>query len=425
MEIEWWGIIVLILVGAGVGFAGHWLQARLKMQSASHKSELLVQNAQSKVDVLLRDAKIEAQEEVLKARNSFEEENKTRRAELKVLEEKIDSKEQNLDRKVSMLDRKEENIDKKLEDIEKSKDALVEQKKDLDQLIQDERDQIQQVADMSEEEARQTLMDRLEESLKGESASLIKHAQEEAHAVAEKEARKIITLAIERYAAEQVNEITTSTVPLPNDEMKGRIIGKEGRNIRSLESLTGVNILIDDTPEVVVVSGFDPLRREVARQSLERLILDGRIHPARIEEIVIKVQEELDESIRNAGEAAIYELGLRNVAPELVKTLGRLNYRYSYSQNILKHSLEMAHLMGMMASELGLDESIARRAGIFHDIGKALTHEVEGGHALIGADLIKKHGEDQVVVNAVAAHHGDVEPESLYATLVIAADAIT
>ena len=232
-------------------------------------------------------------------------------------------------------------------------------------------------------------------------------------------------MAIERYAADQVNEITTCTVHLPNDEMKGRIIGREGRNIRSLEAATGVNILIDDTPEVVVISGFDPLRREVARITLERLINDGRIHPGRIEEVVEKVQEEIDETIRQAGEAAIYELGLQGVAPELVRTIGKLKYRTSYSQNVLQHSIEMGHLMGNMASELGLNPIIARRIGLFHDIGKALTHEVEGSHAIIGADLIKRHGEEQLVVNAVAAHHHEVEQESAYAILATAADAMT
>jgi ribonuclease Y len=268
-------------------------------------------------------------------------------------------------------------------------------------------------------------MQQLEQDLQSESGNLIRRIQEDTKDRAEREARRIITMAIERYAGDQVNEMTTSTVTLPSDDMKGRIIGREGRNIRSFEAATGVNILIDDTPEVVVISGFDPLRREIARIALERLIEDGRIHPARIEEVVDKVQAEVEETIRHAGEEAIYDLGLQGVAPELVRTLGRLKFRHSYGQNVLKHSIEMGHLMGTMASELRLDSAQAKRIGLFHDIGKALDHKVEGGHAIIGADLLKRHGESAVVYNAVAAHHGEVEPESLYANLTIAADAIT
>jgi ribonuclease Y len=278
---------------------------------------------------------------------------------------------------------------------------------------------------MSQEQARQTLMQQLEDEVQNEAGALIRRIQEETKETADRQAREIITTAIERYAAAQATEITTCTVTLPNDEMKGRIIGREGRNIRALEAATGVDILIDDTPEVVVISGFDPLRREVARVSLERLISDGRIQPARIEEVVGKVQEEIDETIRAAGEHAIYELGLQGVDPELVRTLGRLKYRHSFAQNVLQHSVEMGHLMGMMASDLGLDPAIAKRVGLFHDLGKAVDHQVEGNHAIIGADMLRKHGEAPVVYNAVASHHHEVEGESPYAALAAAADAIT
>jgi ribonuclease Y len=284
---------------------------------------------------------------------------------------------------------------------------------------------LQQVASMTEEQARRTLKAEVEADLVHDASSMIRRIQEDARANAEKQARDIIATAIERYAADQVSEVTTCTVSLPNEEMKGRIIGREGRNIRSLEAATGINILIDDTPEVAVISGFDPLRREVARVALENLINDGRIHPARIEEVVRKVQTEIDETIRESGEDALYELKLRGLAPDITRTLGRLKYRHSYGQNVLAHSIEMAHVMGMMASELGLDPAIARRIGLLHDIGKALDHTIEGSHAIIGADLIRKHGESATVVNAVAAHHNDVEPESVYAVLTKAADAIT
>lgn len=278
---------------------------------------------------------------------------------------------------------------------------------------------------MSQEEARKILMQQLETELKTEAGTLIRRCHEEARQTAEREARDIIITAIERYATDQINEVTTSTVALPNEDMKGRIIGREGRNIRALEAATGVNILIDDTPEVVVISGFDPLRREVARLSLEQLMTDGRIHPARIEEVVAKVKEEVDDTIRKAGEEALYGLGIQKVSPELVRTLGRLKFRHSFSQNVLQHSIEMANLMGLMAGELDLDQSIAKRVGIFHDIGKALDHQIEGGHAVIGADLLKRHGEAAVVYNAVAAHHAEVQAESPYAHLATAADAIT
>ena len=278
---------------------------------------------------------------------------------------------------------------------------------------------------MTQDEAKKTLLERMEKEVHAEIGGLIRRLQQNAKDSAEKEAKKIITLAIQRYASSHTSDIVSSTVALPSDDMKGRIIGRDGRNIRALESATGISVLIDDTPEAVVLSGFDPVRREIAKQSLERLISDGRIHPARIEEVVEKTRDELEESIRAVGEETVYLVGLQGVEPDLVRTLGRLKYRTSYSQNILQHSIEVCHFMEMMAGELGLDNTIAKRVGLFHDIGKAVDHEIEGGHALIGADMLKRFGEPQEVVNAVASHHEEVPPESLYAVLCSAADAMS
>jgi ribonucrease Y len=417
--------LIAALAGLGVGYAVHSVVSRLRTRAAERNAKQLLDDAKRDAEVTRKEAQLQARDELIRVREQFEVESKSRRQELIALEERMTQRETNLDRKVSMLDKKEQSIDQKVAELEAQRAALAAREQELAGVVEQQRTKLQEVGALSRDEARQILMRQIEEELRGETGALIRHIQEQAKADAEKDARKIITMAIERYAGDQVNEMTTTTVTLPNEEMKGRIIGREGRNIRSLEAATGVNILIDDTPEVVVISGFDPLRREIARQSLERLISDGRIQPARIEEIVAKVQQEVSETVRAAGEAAIYELGIQGVSPELVRTVGRLKFRHSYGQNVLRHSIEMAHLMGMMASELGLEPVVARRIGLFHDIGKALDHAVEGSHAIIGADLLKRHGEQPVVYNAVAAHHKEVEGESLYAHLCIAADAIT
>lgn len=424
-EFAWWLPVTLTMVGMIVGAAAHYGFNRLSLAHARQNAELIIETARRDAEGILKDAHLTAKDVVLQAREAFEEENLSRRKDLKTLDERITQRENNLERKIGLLDRKEQSIDTKLQAIDAKKTEADHLSREAQDLITRVRDRLQEVSNMSEEAARAQLLEEVETEITSETNTLIRRKQNEAKEQAEKRAREIITHAVERYAADQVHEITTASVHLPSDDMKGRIIGKEGRNIRSLEAVTGMNILIDDTPETVVISGFDPIRREVARQALERLIADGRIHPARIEEVVAQVQEEMDETIRKAGEDAIYELNIRDVAPEVVRTLGRLQFRFSYSQNILQHSKEMAHVMGMMASELGLDEEVAKRCGLFHDIGKALTHEVEGGHATIGADLLRRHGEDPVVVNAVAAHHDDVEMESLYAVLVKAGDAMT
>lgn len=413
------------LLAVGAGYGAHAIRVRLRTTATERNARQLMADAKRESEAIRREAKLHAKDEHIKMREKFEEETRARRQEIMAYEERVTLRESNLDRKLAMLDKKEHALDEKIQGLEVKRDELDAKNGELARLMEEERKKIQEVGSLSEEQARQIIMARLEEDLRSEAGGLIRRIHEETRENAEREARRLITMAVERYAADQVNDITTSTVTLPSDEMKGRIIGKEGRNIRSLEAATGVNFMIDDTPEVVVISGFDPLRREIARISLERLIQDGRINPARIEEVVTKVQSEVDETVREAGEAAIYELGLRSVAPEVVRTLGRLKFRHSYSQNVLRHSVEVGHLMGVMAGELGLDVSMARRIGLFHDIGKALDHQLEGSHALIGADLLKRNGEAPLVYNAVAAHHGEVEGESIYAPLTTAADAMT
>lgn len=411
--------------GIAVGYGAHAVKTRLKTAYALRNAKQVMEDAQRESAALLREAKLQAKDELIKIREKFEHDSQVRRQELAAYEERVIQRESTLDRKLEMLDKKESGVDEKLLRIDAKQEQLQERARELDQLLEEEKARLHEVAQLPPEEARQQLMEKLEDELQGEAGSLIRRRHDEAEKSAEDDARRIITMAIERYAADQVNDITTSTVTLPNDEMKGRIIGKEGRNIRSLEAETGVNLLIDDTPEVVVISGFDPVRREIARLALEQLISDGRINPARIEEVVSKVKAELDEITQKAGEDAIYDLGLRGVAPEVVRTLGRLKFRNSFSQNVLQHSIEVGHLMGNMAGELGLDIQLARRIGLFHDIGKALDHEVEGGHATIGGDLLRRHGEAAIICNAVAAHHHDVEGESIYVPLLIAADAMT
>ncbi|MDZ4197698.1 MAG: ribonuclease Y, partial [Kiritimatiellia bacterium] len=376
-------------------------------------------------DQIRKDADLVARETVMTAREAFEKECQSRRQTLESLETRIAQREENLDRRVSLLDRKEEKLDEGLAKIETDQAALEARGLETDRAQEAVRMKLQEVAALTREEARRIVIERIEEETRADSVQLIRKIQETARRDAEAKAREIITTAIERFASDQVSHVTTCTVSIPSDDMKGRIIGKEGRNIRALENETGCNILIDDTPGVVVVSGFDPYRREIARRTVEKLVADGRIQPARIEDIVAEVRSELDSIIARAGEDALSELRLTGAAPDLVRTLGRLKFRHSFSQNVLQHSVEMGHLMGMMASDLGLDPAIARRVGLFHDIGKALDHSIEGGHALIGADLLKRCGESAVVVHAVAAHHHDVHTDSAYAALASAADAIT
>ena len=350
---------------------------------------------------------------------------RNRRAELQELENRLLAREELLSRRLEQIEKRELVIAQRQDEVQAGQDALALRRQQLDREAVEHQALLHKLAGLTAEEARREVLQRQEREARADAAAITRRLQEEARAGAEREARRLITMAVQRYAAPHASEMMTCAVPLPGEDAKGRIIGRDGRNIRAFEAVTGVNILIDDTPELVVISGFDPIRREIARLALVLLVADGRIHPARIEEVVSRVQQEMDAAIREQGEQAVYDARLMGVAPELFSSLGRLKFRTSFSQNVLQHSLEVAHLMGAMASELGLDAAIARRIGLFHDIGKSIDHQVEGAHAAIGADLLRRWQEDPVVVEAVAAHHGEVEAHSLYAALCSAADAIS
>ena len=414
------GIGFLIL-----GFFFHAYLSKTNAIAASKRSKSILAEAKRDADVTRREAKVQAKDAVLRARENSEKETARQRKDILDLEKRIVEREKSLSGKLDMLSTKELQLSGRLTEVHDQKDALKEKQTQLQSLIQKETQRIEEVASLSKDEARKAIMGRMEDELKSEAGGLIRHVQKNAKEEAEKTAREIIATAIQRYAAETVCDITTSSVALESDDVKGRIIGREGRNIKSFEAVTGVNVLVDETPEIVILSCFDPIRREVARVALEQLIEDGRIHPVRIEETVAKVRKEIDVSIRKAGEEALFNLGITGVAPELMHTLGKLKFRTSYKQNVLDHSIETAHLMAMMATEMGLDAKLAKRIGIFHDIGKAIDHEAEGGHAVIGANLMRKHGEERIVYNAVGSHHDDMERESVYATLCDAADAMT
>ena len=417
--------ILACVIGVGVGYAIRFVLSKYAADSSEKHASQLVSDAKREASTIVKEGKIEAKADIIKAREDFEKSTESRRAELAKIEERGQVREQNLDRKVAMIDKKEDLLEAKLTSCETRSAELEASRQEVVKLVEEQHAKLQSLAAMSKEEARTQILDTVEKEMHGEIGGLIRRMQEQARSTSEREAHNIIAQAIQRFASSHASEMMASSVALPSDDIKGRIIGREGRNIRALEAATGVNILIDDTPEAVVISGFDPVRREIAKLALESLIVDGRIHPARIEEVVESVQESMEETIRKAGEEAVYAAGIQDVAPELTRKLGRLKYRTSYTQNVLNHSLEVAQLMGVMAGELGLDVSIAKRVGLFHDIGKALDHEVEGGHAIIGADLLKRHGESILVVNAVAAHHEEVPAESLYAHLCAAADAIS
>ena len=431
------GAISGIAIGAAVVSAvlailGYRLYSQNKIGVAKREAARIIEEANLEAKDIRKDGLLEAKEQQNKMRSEFEKETKERRAEWQRIENRLAQKEMALEKKEDSIDKKEQTLDRKLEDLEKSQKALEENKerlKNIEQELNVARENIQKelerVAGMTKEEASAELKDALLEGVKKRASAEAKQLIQDARDNATKEAQNIVGLAIQRCAADHATENTVSVVALPSDEMKGRIIGRMGRNIRALESATGVDLIIDDTPDVITLSSFDPVRREVARLTLEKLIADGRIHPARIEEIADKIRKEVEAGIKEAGEEAVFELGIHGVHPEIIKTLGRLKYRTSYGQNVLKHSMEVARLASLMAQELGIDPKIAKRAGLLHDIGKAVDHEVEGTHIQIGVDLAKKYRENGDVIHAIAAHHNDVEPETIAAVLVQAADAIS
>ena len=389
-----------------------------KIGSAEEKSREIIDEALKTAETKKREALLEAKEESLKTKNELEKETRERRAELQRYERRVLSKEENLDKKSDPMEKREAGLAAREE-------ALNKRNAEVESLYEKGIQELEKISGLTSEQAKEYLLKSVEDDVKHDTAKLIKELDNKAKEEADKKAREYVVTAIQRCAADHVAETTVSVVQLPNDEMKGRIIGREGRNIRTLETLTGVELIIDDTPEAVVLSGFDPVRREVARIALERLIVDGRIHPARIEEMVEKAQKEVETNMREEGEAAALEVGIHGLHPELIRLLGKLKYRTSYGQNALKHSIEVAQLSGLLAGEIGLDVRMAKRAGLLHDIGKAVDHEMEGSHIQLGAELCKKYKEPAVVLNTVESHHGDVEPQSLIACIVQAADTIS
>jgi ribonuclease Y len=421
--------IPLGMIGLLFGFAiAYWVKGRVlsqKLQEAEKEATRIVAESKHKAESFLKEAEVERKDKLFKMKSEFDHETKETSAELKKRETRLVQKEEALDRKTEHLEQRDQELTRRERNTLKREQGIETKEQEIQALIDEQKNQLERICGLTAEQAKDLLIRAMENEARFEAAKLAKRIENEAKETADRSAKKILATAIQRYAADYVAERTVSVVPLPNDEMKGRIIGREGRNIRALEAATGIDLIIDDTPEAVILSGFNPVRREVARLSLMRLISDGRIHPARIEDVVKKVGLEVDQTIKEAGEQAAFDLGVHGMHVELVRFIGRLKFRTSYSQNVLQHSIEVGFLSGIMASELGLNTKLARRMGLLHDIGKAIDHEVEGPHALIGSKLAKKHGENPKVVHAIAAHHEDVPPNSVYALLVQAADGLS
>jgi ribonuclease Y len=414
-----------ILIGIILTAIGSRIMGSRHMSKARREAAQAISDAEREAATILKEAQTELKEQRIELRAEVEREAREQRRELVTLEKRILAKEESVDKRVELLEAKSAEVSAKERDLSKREQALAGRQEEIERIIQQQRAKLESVSGMSAEQARRELFTQLENEVRRDTALRLKRIEDELVENSEKRAQWVISQAIQRCAADHVAESTVSVVDLPNDEMKGRIIGREGRNIRALESVTGINIIIDDTPEAVILSGFDPIRREVARIALERLIQDGRIHPARIEEVVAKVQEEMNTTVKELGEAACLETGVHGLHPEIVKLLGRLNYRTSYGQNVLRHAQEVCHLAGMMAAELGLNVQEAKRAALIHDIGKAVTHEVEGSHAVIGADFARRYGESPNIANSIGAHHNEQEKTSVIAVLVQAADALS
>ena len=411
-------ILISLAIGIPVGMVIRKKIAESKIEGAEQEAKRLVELAKIEAENLRKEEIIKAKEEIMNARNELDQEIKERRGEVQKQESRIIQKEEN-------LEKRSENFEKKERELEREERELKNKEKEIEDIKAEQAEVLQKVAGLTKEEAKKQLLNSVEQEITAEKAALIRDLEQKAKEEAKKNAKETISYAIQKCAADHSAETTVSIVPLPSDDIKGRIIGREGRNIRALETLTGIDLIIDDTPEAVILSGFDPLRREVARIALEKLIDDGRIHPAKIEEMVEKAKEEIDATIKEEGERAVLETGVIGLHPDLVRLIGKLKYRTSYGQNVLNHSIEVSNLARIMAEELGLDPKRARRAGLLHDIGKALDHDMEGTHVEIGVDVLKKYKENPLVINAVEAHHGDVEPQTLEAVLVQAADAIS